>query len=204
MRISYLLWVIFAAVLLCSGGAYAQADDDTPLVSAAEFDPQIMTRPDIPVELPRTPPSLDNYWRDDEFSEEEKDEEALYIYALCDANYIHRQYYDCACISGAFRAARETNETEQYAPLLTRLYNNPETQCVNKVGLAGKTYLECIEDSKIMRSRNSSESNEQYCSCLANGTVREFSADPSLNLRFMRNAYVDAALACRQRFPEVK
>ena len=132
---------------------------------------------------------------DGELSPEEMDEEAMYVFGQCSGNFIQRVYFNCSCISGAFRQEREKQGA--FVPqsiIVDDLFNDNERGCANSIGIAGETYRFCNEYARTFRSRN--KNNEQYCSCVANTMARSFKKDPYLGTRHIEKLRGDAMLSC--------
>lgn len=134
---------------------------------------------------------------DGEFSAEEKDEEAQYVYDQCEANAIQGIYFQCECIAGAFRAARDDGPLVPQSNLIYSLFKDKARECINKPAIAGEAYDFCQNHSRIFRSRE--PDNEQYCECVARQSVKEFSKDPKLRSRFISKVHVNAMSACTRR-----
>ncbi len=117
---------------------------------------------------------------DGKFSAEEKDEEAEYIYAQCQANPFQSIYFDCACIAGDFRNKRDAENLIPQGEVLNSVINNPKEECINTTVIAGDTYKSCLQHSKTFRSR--SKKNDEYCQCAANRAALGFKKKPNLNL----------------------
>ena len=132
---------------------------------------------------------------DNEFSEEEMDEEAQYVYEMCNLNSIRSTYFNCECIAGAFRQERE--KQGPYLPqniILNGLFSDNERGCTNTVTIAGNAYEKCMYSSKIFRSRE--KNNEEYCKCVANTTARRFAKNPHLSGESLEELSVDAMMDC--------
>jgi hypothetical protein len=132
---------------------------------------------------------------DNEFSPEEMDEEALYIFEQCQQHALRSVYFDCGCIAGAYRQERE--KKGPYMPqsiIVNSLFSDNEQGCANTVGIAGNEYESCMESAKIFRSRQNN--NEEYCECVANTTARNFKKDPRLSLSHIEDVAVQARLSC--------
>ncbi len=134
---------------------------------------------------------------DGEFSPEEKDEEAQYVYDRCQENALQSVYYKCECIAGAFRAARDNGPLVPQATLLYSLFDQKGKECINKPAIAGEAYEFCDQHIKAFRSR--APDNEAYCECVARQTVRDFSRAPQLRTHFISNIHVRAMGRCRPR-----
>ena len=132
---------------------------------------------------------------DNEFSPEEMDEEAEYMYERCTQNSLRSTYYDCACIAGAFRQERE--KKGPYMPqeiIMNSLFSDNERGCTNTVTIAGSAYEKCMARSKIFRDRETN--NKEYCECVARKTAKDFKKRPYLNANHLENITVDALIAC--------
>lgn len=139
-----------------------------------------------------------HFMKDDgEFSAEEKDEEAQFIYDRCEENALQSVYYRCECIAGAFRAARDDGPLMPQATLLYSLFEEKGKECINKPAIAGEAYNFCDQHTKTFRAR--APDNEAYCECVARQTVRDFSRDPQLRTHFISNIHVRAMSRCRPR-----
>ena len=132
---------------------------------------------------------------DNEFSPEEMDEEAQYMYDKCTTNSIRSVYFDCGCLAGAFRQAREKQGA--YLPqeiIMNSLITDNERGCTNSVAIAGEAYEKCMVNAKIFRDRE--KNNKQYCECVARTTAKNFKKKPFLSSDNLTNVAVDAALSC--------
>lgn len=133
---------------------------------------------------------------DGEFSDEEKDAEAMYIYGLCGSHSMRNVYYDCGCIAGAFRQKRDDGPLIPQATLFNDLLNDPDTKCTNTVGIAGAAYNHCMEYSKTFRDRETN--NEEYCSCVGNKVANTFAKYPRLRSAHIVNIKSQAFSSCRK------
>lgn len=131
---------------------------------------------------------------DGEFSAEEKDEEAEYIYAQCQANPFQSIYFDCACIAGDFRNQRDAEMLIPQGEILSKITNNPKAECINTTVIAGDTYKFCLEYSETFRSR--SNNNDDYCQCAANKSALGFKRKPDLKLSNIENIKSRAMVSC--------
>lgn len=137
---------------------------------------------------------------DNEFSDEEKDEEAQYVFEMCNYNILQRTYFDCACLAGAFRQERDKEELIPQNNIINMLLTKDTRGCANTVGIAGETYRFCTEYAESFRYRE--KNNEEYCECVANQTARKFSKNPRMNMNYVTNIRVDALSYCRKNLRE--
>jgi len=139
------------------------------------------------------------YMKDDGiFSDEEKDEEAMYIYQKCNGNFLRRQYFDCSCIAGQFRLERDSKYLIPQSSILNKVYSGRDSMCANTVNIAGNSYQKCVQYSSIYRPRISKKQNEDYCVCVANRFANNFSKEPALDLRYIENIETGAMLSCNR------
>lgn len=140
------------------------------------------------------------YMKDDGiFSDDEKDDEAMYIFQQCNTNFIQRIYFDCACVSGLFRQARDSEDLVPQGQIVSEIFNDDDTPCVNTVGIAGNSYNKCLSYSKSYRQYETSESNQKYCQCVANDFAQKFAAKPSLNLRHIEKSQARSMVDCNKK-----
>jgi len=135
---------------------------------------------------------------DNKFSDEEKDQEATYIYARCQNNALEKIYYNCECVAGAFRTERDRREDfipqdVVYNSLFTKDIA-PRYNCANDVEIAGDAYQKCMTYSKVQRKRKGY--HDEYCSCVANKMARNFKKEPQLRMSHISDLRVDAMLTC--------
>lgn len=133
---------------------------------------------------------------DGEFSAEEKDEEAQYVYENCEKNIVQRTYFDCACIAGAFRVSRDSGPLMPQANLINSLLSDPKSKCTNTLTIAGDTYEFCTEYARVFRHRE--KDNTQYCECVANKMANDFTKNPKLKEDYISNLRTDALVSCRK------
>lgn len=132
---------------------------------------------------------------DGEFSDEEKDEEALYVYAQCEGNALRAVYFNCGCIAGAFRQIRDDDEfIRPQETILQTLFNDDSKGCVNEERIAGQAYFNCSEYAASMRHRR--KDNEEFCTCVANDVAKKFSDDPRLRSLHIQNLQTSAYTSC--------
>ncbi len=139
-----------------------------------------------------------DYLKDDGiFSDEEKDEESFLVKQQCDRSVLERQYYNCSCLAGAFRLKRDEEKVTPQGTIMYKLLNDEKSECVDPSKIAGKTYADCMESSKILRPRR--ENNEKFCKCLANSFSEEFSSKPRLKRRYIKNMKVRIMGTCHAK-----
>ncbi|NCO04187.1 MAG: hypothetical protein GW903_08360 [Alphaproteobacteria bacterium] len=132
---------------------------------------------------------------DGEFSDDEKDQEAMYVYEQCQGNALRAIYFDCACIAGAFRQIRDEDEfIRPQETILQTLFDDDSRGCVNEERIAGQAYLNCSEYAAAMRHRR--KDNEEFCECVANDVARKFSDDPRLRSLHIQNLQTNAYSQC--------
>lgn len=132
---------------------------------------------------------------DNEFSPEEMDEEAMFIYDRCQKNSTHSVYFDCACIAGAFRQEREkVNYGRSQADIYNSLLTDENRGCTNTTQIAGESYQFCTEYARYYRERE--KNNEQLCECVAKTVAKEFAKKPYMGLRHIENLRSDAIISC--------
>ncbi len=132
---------------------------------------------------------------DNEFSEEEMDEEALYVHKICTQSAIQSTYFKCSCVAGAYRQGRE--KQGPYIPqsqLLNNIYTTKSKECANIETIAGDTYAYCTNFVKSFRYRE--KNNNQYCQCVANKTALAFKKDPRLSLNYIGDLRASAMTSC--------
>lgn len=189
MKIFYTLLVIF--LLISTSPSFAQIGggvNDTQLYSI-----------DMPDSFDGSTRDSFYYMKDDgEFSDDEKDEEALYIFQQCNSNFVQRIYYDCACVSGMFRLERDKENLVPQGQIVSEIFTNENSPCANTIGIAGDSYNKCMDFVSVFNKREKPETNQQYCQCVANDFASDFSKKPSLNLRYIENMHVDLMAQCRR------
>ena len=132
---------------------------------------------------------------DGEFTDEEKDEEAQYIFGLCQENVMQRAYFSCECIAGAFRVKRDTDEQiRPQSSILNELFDGEASMCVDKPKIAGLSYKFCADYAKISSSRASK--NEEYCSCVGNRVASQFEKNPLLRTHHVERLRTNALTSC--------
>lgn len=135
---------------------------------------------------------------DNEFSAEEKDEEAMYIFEKCSENIIQNTYFDCQCVAGAYRQARDDGPLKPQSNLLYSVIDKNAEECINKPAIAGDSYEFCENHTRMFRARE--PNNKEYCECVARRSVRDFAKDPKLSTDFMADVQIDALITCEREF----
>ena len=143
--------------------------------------------------------SLDFLLDDGEMSEEEMEQEAMGVYNRCAADLNKSKYYNCECIGGAF-----LNQREKLGPyvlqfdILKKVYNEMP-DCINETEIAGMAYQDCQRFSNY--TRRNDDSNEDYCSCVARASVKNFALRPSLRAEVIEHVRAKAISECISKFP---
>lgn len=135
---------------------------------------------------------------DNEFSAEEKDEEAIYIYEKCSDNIMQNTYYDCGCVAGAYRQARDDGPLKPQDSLFYSIFESHAKQCINKPAIAGEAYNFCENHTRMFRARE--RNNKEYCECVARKSVKDFSKDPKLRTSFISDIHIDALTTCEVQY----
>jgi len=132
------------------------------------------------------------------FSDEEKDEEAEYIREECLKTTLQQRYYDCSCLAGAFRIRRDEEKLVPQDQILSDLYSDRNTKCVDTAKIAGNTYYACQEYAAIFRNRKAE--NNEYCKCVSNTVANEFAKSPRMKSYFINNLRVQAMSSCNAKY----
>ncbi len=139
-----------------------------------------------------------DYLKDDGiFSDEEKDAEAELVKQQCDRSVSEQQYFDCACLAGAFRLKRDEEKLIPQNKIMHGLLNSDESNCVDTAKIAGGSYLECKEMASFIRPRG--EDTDEYCKCVGNTVAKNFSLKPHLRLNYIGKIKVAAMRSCNIR-----
>ncbi|MEM6781773.1 MAG: hypothetical protein AAF569_07915 [Pseudomonadota bacterium] len=143
--------------------------------------------------------SIDFLIDDGIMTPDEMAEEAMGIHNRCVADVMKNTYYDCECIGGAFLSIREEVGPyyEQY-DILTQIYTE-DPQCIDEVNIAGMAYTDCQNMSEI--TRRNETNNDEYCECVAQGTVKQFGLFPSLRTRTIEGVRAQAISDCLAEYP---
>lgn len=137
---------------------------------------------------------------DGEFTDAEKDEEAQFVFDRCNANFIQRVYFDCACVAGAVRQDRDKKDITPQGMLVSSYMSEENPQCANSVGIAGEAYEFCTEYARVFRERQTN--NGDYCKCVANKTANGFKKKPRLSMRHIEDIRLKSMMSCEDDFPE--
>lgn len=132
------------------------------------------------------------------FTDEEKDEEALWVKKQCDISASEQKYFDCACLAGAFRLKRNEEKLRPQTTIMNELFNDQKSPCLDPTKIAGRAYMECQQTIKIFRARE--KDNEEYCTCVANSFTKDFVKKPNLRLRYIEHLKVNVMKKCDPRF----
>jgi hypothetical protein len=135
---------------------------------------------------------------DGEFSAEEKDEEAMYIYEQCSENIMQNTYFKCDCVAGAYRQARDEGPIKPQTNLLYSIFKDKAEECINKPAIAGEAYEFCQNHARMFRARE--PNNEEYCECVARKSVTDFAKDPKLKTYFISDIHIDALTSCERDY----
>jgi len=147
----------------------------------------------------------DSYYfmSDGEQTKEEMEEEAQYVYSECNSNMYRRQWFDCACIAGAFLQERERRGSlPPQDVIVDALFRGTRTEmnrknCANAPAIAGDAHANCMSYAGTFREYE--RDNEEYCACVANTIARDFARTPYLRSRYTEELSTRAYLICDQR-----
>jgi len=140
---------------------------------------------------------------DGEFSDAEKDEEAQYVFEECEKNNLRGTYYNCVCVAGSFRLARDNDEKlRPQQKILTEIYESPTRDCINTPTIAGANFNFCLNYANSFRARENN--NDEFCKCVGNDVARAFTADPRLRTKHIENLRTGALMSCGRKFPARK
>ena len=137
------------------------------------------------------------FLRDDgEFSDEERDEEAQYIYERCTKNYMYSSFFECACVAGAFRMERDVSDDLQ-GVILSRIYESRQSPCINTTNIAGTMYEECMgnhsKSSKLIRR---GIDPKKMCQCYANEIALTYTKKPIFKTKYISDIKNKAYIYC--------
>ena len=131
------------------------------------------------------------------FSEEEKDEEALYVYESCKRKQLYNDFFECGCVAGIFRMERETSKDRQ-GLILNKIYNNRGSPCINVPGIAGSSYEQCKADYKGSSSLiRSGVPLEKMCQCYGNHVAHHYTKKPIFTFEYIMFLKKQANVDCR-------
>jgi len=132
---------------------------------------------------------------DGEMSQEEMQEEAMYVQEQCQNNLLKGLYYNCECIAGAFLMRRE-----QLGPMYPQndlvydIFMDDSINCSYPERIAASGYAKCQEYVKFFRTRR--DDNEEYCECVGNRLAITFSNDPRLKTDYIEDLRGNAREYC--------
>lgn len=128
---------------------------------------------------------------------DEMEEEATYIFNMCDLNVTQRNMFNCQCLAGAFLKKREAlGPTVPQFDILQDLTLGHPVDCANTEALAGQTFKACMDFMAPHRSYESREDNIAYCECTANKVANDFTRDPALAPSYVRRLTYTSFLYC--------
>lgn len=129
---------------------------------------------------------------------EEMEEEADYVFEICDRNGYQRKYFNCECVAGAFLQAREKQGSivpQDY--IINEITRGKNAKCANTVEIAGDAYSMCLDFTRTFREYN--KDNEEYCSCVGNTVAKNFSKAPYLRTKYIQKLRTNALMVCDKR-----
>lgn len=164
---------LFAALALCfllpSGAAFAQPEIVKDSVYFT-LDDGIMTK-------------------------EEMEEEAQYVYDICNRNPFQNQYFDCGCIAGDFLIQREKlGPMVMQDDIFTAVTSGPNARCANAPMIANLAYNNCLDFVKIANITR--EETPEFCTCAANKAALDFAKTPKLDTTFSTSVASNALIYC--------
>jgi hypothetical protein len=182
--------LLFLTILLCA----------SPLPAAAQNDDgdQEQTRPAIP-DLGSAVTRDSVYFTMDDgiMTPDEMEEEATYIFNMCDLNVAQRNMFNCQCLAGAFLKKREAlGPTVPQFDILQDLTLGHPVDCANAEALAGQTFKACMDFMTPHRTYESKEDNIAYCECTANKVAKDFTRTPALAPAYVRRLTYNSYLYC--------
>lgn len=129
-------------------------------------------------------------------SPEEMEEEAEFVYGICNRNAYQARYFDCSCIAGAFLQERESRgPLALQNDILYQLTKSRNAKCANPAGMAGDAYKGCQLYASSMRKLE--PDNEELCTCAANKAATEFGKYPRLNVQYIAKIKREALSFCK-------
>jgi len=133
---------------------------------------------------------------DGEYSDEDRDEEAQYIYDRCTKSYMYSNFFECACVAGAFRMERDVSDDPQDA-VLNRIYNSRQSPCINIVQIAGTMYTECIKtygnNSRLIRK---GIKPDEMCQCYGNEIAQTYAKKPIFKKKYINSLKTKSYVYC--------
>lgn len=130
-------------------------------------------------------------------SKEEMEREARYINDLCSKNPFQNKYLNCECLAGEFLLERErVGPVPMQIDILEDMTMSGKTKCANTEHIAGESYTECLEKSKIFRELE--DDHVPYCTCVANKAALEFKKRPVLVSTYISGLKAKADVYCNE------
>lgn len=128
-------------------------------------------------------------------SPEEMQEEAEYVYQICDRNPFQNKYFDCGCIAGAFLIQREKlGPMVMQDDIFNAVTSGPNARCANAPMIASMAYNNCLAFSQTHRFTE--PDNLAYCECSANKAAIDFSKSPKLDTTYATSIGSNAMIYC--------
>lgn len=145
-----------------------------------------------------TPRDSVDYTLDDGImSQDEMEDEARYIHAICSHNSYQRLYFNCDCVAGAFLAQREKlGPMGDQVTMLDKIMRSKTANCANTPAIAGNAYETCMGQSSVHREL--AKDNPDYCGCVANKIAREFKKAPMLDISYIESMTIGAMIHCNK------
>ncbi len=133
---------------------------------------------------------------DGEFSEEEKDLEAEYVYTQCSRNSVKQFYFDCGCVAGMLRNARDAELITPQSQILQGIYNSEAEVCVDIPKIAGRNFGQCMDLAPMTHPYSTPTEHGEFCSCVGNMVAKEFSKNPKLDTDYIKNLQSSSMTLC--------
>ena len=140
-------------------------------------------------------PSIDYTLDDGIMDEDEMQQEAQYVFRLCNENPFQRSYFNCECVAGAFlqRREKEGPMTDQWR-IMDGIIEGRTAKCANTEEVAGSAYELCMAHMNTYRELEPGK--EDYCSCVANKTANDFTKYPRLDSSYTEAVRYNAMRWC--------
>ncbi len=133
--------------------------------------------------------------------EEEMEQEAMYVFGLCDSNIYQKAYFDCECVAGAFLQEREeVGSIVPQSEIIRRIYREGLGSCANTIEMAGEMYQSCQGYASTFREY--APDNEEFCTCVANTFAESFTRNPFLRTKYIESLRTRALVDCENRDPQ--
>jgi hypothetical protein len=114
-------------------------------------------------------------------------DESLALFDQCAGSEFSSAHYDCQCLAAMFLDLRARSPEEP----ASRLILKARTKCVNKPGVAGRTYQKCVSWAMTQR-----DDYEAFCACFANDFAERFSGAPTEFLAVRERQMTASLSAC--------